>query len=568
MPEIVEPSKELEALTRNVQNLFGRIIAAVPYLPEELQIAAANVDDPSALSHLVASTMRLKTEEKQELLETADVAERLRKITAILNRELEVIELGSKIQSQVQSEMEKGQREYFLRQQLKAIQDELGEGDEQQAEVNELRERLAELELPEDVRKAAERELSRLEKLPPAAAEYGVIRTYLDWILTLPWDKTTEDTLDLEQARKILDEDHFDLEKVKDRIVEYLAVSKLKGDVAGPILCFVGPPGVGKTSLGQSIARTLGRKFTRISVGGVRDEAEIRGHRRTYIGAMPGTIIRALRDAESKNPVFLIDEIDKMGSDWRGDPSSAMLEVLDPEQNSSFRDHYLDLPFDLSKVLFICTANQLDTIPGPLLDRMDVIQLSGLHRGGEARDRQALPAAEAARGARAEGASRSKINGGALRTIDPRVHARGGRPEPRAARRGRAPQDRDSGSPRARSSAIRDRRGSRARGARPAPVRRRGPQADLRPRRRDRPRRHRGRRRRALHRGDRLPGQGAAADHRPARRRHAGVRAGGALVGAQPCRAARDRPRVVRRARHPHPRARRRRAEGRARRPA
>ncbi len=377
VPEVVEESKELEALTRNVQNLFGRIIAAVPYLPEELQIAAANIDDPSALSHLVASTMRLKTEEKQDLLETANVEERLRKITTILNRELEVIELGSKIQSQVQSEMDKGQREYFLRQQLKAIQDELGEGDDQQAEVKELRERLAALELPEDVRKAAERELSRLEKLPPAAAEYGVIRTYLDWILTLPWDKTTEDNLDLEQARRILDEDHFDLDKVKDRIVEYLAVSKLKGDVAGPILCFVGPPGVGKTSLGQSIARTLGRKFTRISVGGVRDEAEIRGHRRTYIGAMPGTIIRALRDTESRNPVFLIDEIDKMGSDWRGDPSSAMLEVLDPEQNSTFRDHYLDLPFDLSKVLFICTANQLDTIPGPLLDRMDVIQLSG-----------------------------------------------------------------------------------------------------------------------------------------------------------------------------------------------
>jgi ATP-dependent Lon protease len=377
VPDELEETKELEALTRNVQNLFGRIIAAVPYLPEELQIAAANVDDPSALSHLVASTMRLKTEEKQSLLETANVEERLRTISGILSRELEVIELGSKIQSQVQSEMEKGQREYFLRQQMKAIQEELGEGDAEQAEINELRSRLQELDLPEDVRKAAERELSRLEKLPPAAAEYGVIRTYLDWILTLPWNQVTEDNLDLDQARQILDEDHFDLDKVKDRIVEYLAVSKLKGDVSGPILCFVGPPGVGKTSLGQSIARTLDRKFVRISVGGVRDEAEIRGHRRTYIGAMPGTIIRALRDAESKNPVFLIDEIDKMGADWRGDPASAMLEVLDPEQNSSFRDHYLDLPFDLSKVLFICTANQLETIPGPLLDRMDVIQLSG-----------------------------------------------------------------------------------------------------------------------------------------------------------------------------------------------
>jgi ATP-dependent Lon protease len=377
VPEVVEESKELEALTRNVQNQFASIIAAVPYLPEELQIAAANVDDPTVLSYLIASTMRLKAAEKQQLLETANVEERLRGISAILSRELEVIELGSKIQSQVQSEMEKGQREYFLRQQLKAIQEELGEGDDQQAEVNELRMQLAEIDLPEDVRKAAERELSRLEKLPPAAAEYGVIRTYIDWIVTLPWDKTTDDDLDLEQARRILDEDHFDLDKVKDRIVEYLAVSKLKGDVSGPILCFVGPPGVGKTSLGQSIARTLGRKFTRISVGGVRDESEIRGHRRTYIGAMPGTIIRAIRDAESKNPVFLIDEIDKMGADWRGDPASAMLEVLDPEQHSTFRDHYLDLPFDLSKVLFICTANQLETIPGPLLDRMDVIQLSG-----------------------------------------------------------------------------------------------------------------------------------------------------------------------------------------------
>jgi ATP-dependent Lon protease len=295
----------------------------------------------------------------------------------ILNRELEVVELGSKIQSQVQSEMEKGQREFFLRQQLKAIQDELGEGDEQQAEINELRGRIEEKNLPEEARKAAERELSRLEKLPPAAAEYGVIRTYLDWILALPWSETTQDNLDLDRARRVLDEDHYDLEKVKERILEYLAVSKLKNDLSGPILCFVGPPGVGKTSLGQSIARTLGRKFIRISVGGVRDEAEIRGHRRTYIGAMPGTIIRALRDAESGNPVFLIDEIDKMGADFRGDPASAMLEVLDPEQHSTFRDHYLDLPFDLSKILFICTANQLETIPGPLLDRMDVINLSG-----------------------------------------------------------------------------------------------------------------------------------------------------------------------------------------------
>jgi ATP-dependent Lon protease len=377
LPDELEETREAEALTRNVQNLFARVIALVPYLPEELQIAAANVEDPSALCNLVASTLRLKTEEKQALLEQRDVEARLRTISSILNRELEVFELGSKIQSQVQEEMEKGQREFFLRQQLKAIQDELGEGDADQAELNELRGRFAELELPEEVQKSVDRELSRLEKIPSAAAEHGVIRTYLDWLVSLPWNRATEDNLDLVNARAVLDADHYDLEKVKERILEHLAVSKLKNDLSGPILCFVGPPGVGKTSLGHSIARALGRKFARLSVGGVRDEAEIRGHRRTYIGAMPGTIIRTLRDAESINPVLLIDEIDKMGADYRGDPASAMLEVLDPEQNKHFRDHYLDLPFDLSKVLFICTANTLDTIPTPLLDRMDVIQLSG-----------------------------------------------------------------------------------------------------------------------------------------------------------------------------------------------
>jgi ATP-dependent Lon protease len=377
VPDEAEESRELEALLRNAQSLFGRIIGVAPYLPEELQIAAANVTDAGGLCNLVASTLRLKTEEKQLILEVADTEERLREVSRILNRELEVFELGTKIQSQVQSELEKGQREFFLRQQLKAIQEELGEGDPEQADANELRERLDALELPEDVQKAADRELARLERLPAAAAEYGVIRTYLDWLATLPWGVTTPDDLDLDRARQILDEDHYDLEKVKERIVEHLAVSKLKQDPAGQILCFVGPPGVGKTSLGQSIARTLGRKFARLSVGGVRDEAEILGHRRTYIGAMPGSIIRALRDAESMNPVLLIDEIDKMGADVRGDPASAMLEVLDRAQNCTFRDHYLDLPFDLSKALFICTANTVDTIPPALIDRMDVIQLSG-----------------------------------------------------------------------------------------------------------------------------------------------------------------------------------------------
>jgi ATP-dependent Lon protease len=376
-PDVITREKEIAALARNVETLFSRIIALVPYLPDELQLAATNAEDPSALANLIATTMRLKTSEKQELLEEADVEARLRQLTVILNRELELLELGTKIQSQVHSEMEKSQREYFLRSQLKAIQEELGEGDEQQAEIAELRAQIEDANLPEEAEKQARRELDRLAKLPSAAAEYGVIRTYLEWILSLPWNATTEDDLDLENGRKILDEDHYDLEKVKERIIEHLAVSKLKHDLSGPILCFVGPPGVGKTSLGQSIARALGRKFVRISVGGVRDEAEIRGHRRTYIGAMPGTIIRALRDAGTKNPVFMIDEIDKMGSDWRGDPSSAMLEVLDPAQNSSFRDHYLDQPFDLSRILFICTGNQLETIPPPLLDRMEVIRLSG-----------------------------------------------------------------------------------------------------------------------------------------------------------------------------------------------
>ncbi|HEX8959825.1 MAG TPA: endopeptidase La [Solirubrobacterales bacterium] len=377
LPDVVERTPELEALTRNVQRTFSEIIEQIPYLPEELQMAVANIEDPAALGHLIAGALRISTEEKQQLLEEVDVAARLRHLSQILARELEVVQLGSQIQSQVQSEIDKGQREFFLRQQLKAIQDELGEGDEQQAEVNELRERIEGAELPEHARKAADRELSRLEKLPPAAAEHGVIRTYLEWLVELPWSKQTEDNLDIAHARKVLDADHYDLEKVKDRILEYLAVRKLNPSSPGPILCFVGPPGVGKTSLGKSIARALGREFERISVGGVRDEAEIRGHRRTYIGAMPGTIVRALRDAESRNPVFMIDEIDKMGADFRGDPSSAMLEVLDPAQNDSFRDHYLDLEFDLSEVMFITTANVLDTVPGPLQDRMETIELAG-----------------------------------------------------------------------------------------------------------------------------------------------------------------------------------------------
>jgi ATP-dependent Lon protease len=380
----VRESAQLEALARNVQRTFSSIVGQVPYLPEELQVMVANVDDPVILSHLIAGALRLPTEEKQALLEELDVTKRLRRLSEILARELEVVALDTKIQSQVQSELHKGQRDFFLRQQLKAIQDELGEGDEAQAEVKELREQLEALRLPEEVSKQVQRELGRLERLQATMAEYGVVRTYLEWIASLPWDTTTEDNLNLAHARQVLDTDHYDIEQVKERILEFLAVRSLissNGDgmrqPAGSILTFVGPPGVGKTSLGRSVARALGRTFERISVGGMRDEAEIRGHRRTYIGAMPGVIVRALRDAGAKNPLFMIDEIDKMGSDFRGDPSSAMLEVLDPEQNSTFRDHYLDLPFDLSEVMFITTANNLDTIPGPLRDRMEVIQLAG-----------------------------------------------------------------------------------------------------------------------------------------------------------------------------------------------
>ncbi|HEX8742357.1 MAG TPA: endopeptidase La [Thermoleophilaceae bacterium] len=376
-PDVVEQTPEVEALARNVQQQFGEIIQQVPYLPEELQIAVANVDDPAELSWMIAGALRVKTEEKQELLAEPSVALRLRRLSELLARESELISIGSRIQSQVQSEMEKGQREYFLRQQLKAIQEELGEVDEQQAETQELREQIEQANLPEHARKQAERELERFERLPPQAAEHGVIRTYLEWIVSLPWSVSTDDHIDLEEARGVLDRDHYDIDRIKDRIIEFLAVRKLKPDARSAILCFVGPPGVGKTSLGRSIAAAMGRNFERISVGGVRDEAEIRGHRRTYIGAIPGTIMRALRDAGSNNPVLMIDEIDKMGSDFRGDPSSAMLEVLDPEQNATFRDHYLDLPFDLSNVMFVTTANQLEPIPGPLRDRMEVIQLAG-----------------------------------------------------------------------------------------------------------------------------------------------------------------------------------------------
>src|SRR5436190_3731121 len=369
---------EIDALARNIKTNFQQVVSLSPLLSDDLQTLAMNITEPGRLADFIASSLStISTAVKQEVLETLDIRARMDNLNRILIKELEVLELGSKIQSQVQSEVGKNQREYFLREQLKAIQKELGEGDDQAKEIDELRAKIDAAGMTEGVRKEALRELDRLSKMPVAAAEYTVSRTYLDWLVALPWARRTEDALDLRRTKEVLDADHSGLEKVKDRVIEYLAVRKLNPDVKGPILCFLGPPGVGKTSLAKSIANSLGRKFVRVSLGGMRDEAEIRGHRRTYIGALPGQIIQGLRRAESKNPVFILDEIDKLGSDFRGDPASALLEVLDPEQNNSFRDHYLDVPFDLSEVLFLTTANMLDPIPPALRDRMEVLELAG-----------------------------------------------------------------------------------------------------------------------------------------------------------------------------------------------
>ncbi len=393
-PETVEEGIEVEALKRNVADQFRQLGELVPSMPSELLATTLSIEDPLQLVYTIATYIRITLEDAQRILELDSTTEKLRTLMGLLGKELEVLELGRKIQADAQSEIEKVQREYYLREQLKAIQRELGEGDEQQIEVEEFRRKIEQSRMPEEARKEALRELDRLAKLPAAAAEYGVIRTYLDLLTDLPWGITTQDNLDVSHAREVLDEDHYDLDDVKKRILEFLAVRKLRHERGmdreeptparaihrereGAILCFVGPPGVGKTSLGASIARALGRKFIRMSLGGVRDEADIRGHRRTYIGAMPGRIIQALRRVGTANPVIMLDEIDKLGMDFRGDPASALLEVLDPEQNHEFRDHYLDVAFDLSQVMFITTANMLEPIPGPLRDRMEIIQLSG-----------------------------------------------------------------------------------------------------------------------------------------------------------------------------------------------
>jgi ATP-dependent Lon protease len=377
---IEEPAvkdKEIEAMMSNLLGLFTRIVELSPGMQQEMSQMAKSITEPGVLADMVASTINSAPEERQKVLETIDLSDRLKEVIKQAHYQVEILELGNKIQSQVKGDMDKKQREYYLRQQLKAIREELGEKEEEGAEIEEYRAKIEEKNLPVEAKKEAERELDRLSRMHPSSAEYTVVTTYLDWITALPWNEETEDNLDIKKARKVLDDDHYGLEKPKKRIIEYLAVRKLKPDSKGPILCFAGPPGTGKTSLGRSIARALGREFVKISLGGVRDEAEIRGHRRTYVGAMPGRIIQSLRRAESKNPVFMLDEIDKVGSDFRGDPSSALLEVLDPEQNFAFQDHYLDVPFDLTKVMFITTANILDTIPPALRDRMEVLMLLG-----------------------------------------------------------------------------------------------------------------------------------------------------------------------------------------------
>lgn len=376
LPEQDYRDKEIEALMANVKNVYKQIVEIAPHLPPELMHIIDTVDSPGTLADMSVSSINIDRKKQQKILETLDVKERLKQALIFLNEELEILKIGRDIQEKVRQGIDKSQREYYLREQLKAIQRELGIKDEM-AEIEELREKLEKKKLPDHVREVAEKEINRLARIHPSSAEYPVARTYIDWLLELPWMESTEDNLDIKRARKILDKYHYDLEKVKKRILEYLAVRKLNPEHKGPILCFVGPPGTGKTSLGKAIAEALGRKFVRISLGGIRDEAEIRGHRRTYVGALPGRIIQGIRKAGSNNPVFMLDEVDKIGLDFRGDPASALLEVLDPEQNHAFSDHYLEVEFDLSKVMFICTANQLDPIPAPLRDRMEIIELTG-----------------------------------------------------------------------------------------------------------------------------------------------------------------------------------------------
>ena len=559
-----EDRLEIDALLRNIKSNFQKVVSLSPLLSDDLQTLALNIEEPARLADFIASSLStISTAIKQDVLETLDVRARMDNLNRILIKELEVLELGSKIQSQVQSEVGRNQREYFLREQMKAIQKELGEDDEQQKEIEELREKIEAAGMPEAVQKEAVRELDRLSRMPAAAAEYTVSRTYLDWLVALPWNKRTDEVIDLPKTKQVLDDEHSGLAKAKDRILEYLAVRKLNPAVKGPILCFVGPPGVGKTSLARSIASSLGRKFVRVSLGGMRDEAEIRGHRRTYIGALPGQVVQGLRRAESKNPVFILDEIDKLGSDFRGDPSSALLEVLDPEQNDTFRDHYLDVPFDLSEVLFITTANVLDPIPPPLRDRMEVLELPGYTEEEKLEiAREHLVEKQVKNhGLTAEmmsftdDALRAVIRGytreAGVRNLEREIGALCRKAARRRAEGQSRPDHRDA------------RAGDGAAGRAALPRRGDGG-AHEESRRRDRARLDAGWRRRAVHRGLEDGGARRPHAHRFARRRHERVGPRRAVVDARARQGARNRPRLLQVGRDPPARAVRRDSQGRA----
>ncbi len=557
-----QPSKDLEAVQANMVNQFAKFVSMIPYLPDELQVVVMNIKDPGKVTDLVASNLNISLDEKQDLLNSTDVRSRLERLSTILNREIELLELGHKIQSQVQTELNKNQKEFYLRQQMKAIQKELGEGDQRSTELEELRKKIEDAGMQEEARKAADNEMERLKIIPPESAEHTVVRTYLEWLVNLPWSKSTEDNLEIPHARGVLDEDHYDLEKIKDRILEYLAVRQLKKDPKGPILCFVGPPGTGKTSLGRSIARAIGRKFQRISLGGVRDEAEIRGHRRTYVGALPGRIIQAIRNAQSNNPLFMLDEIDKLGMDFRGDPASALLEVLDPEQNFTFVDHYLDVPFDLSKVMFITTANYLEPVPPALRDRMEVIELAGYTEEEklEIARRHLIPKQSNRERPRRR---QHRVPRRRRPRDHPQLHARSGPQEPRARDRSGMPQGgsrRDRGEDRARGGRC----GARPRVPRTGALLLRGGGARARTGRGHRPRLDAERRRDPLHRSlahDRQEGLDA---HRPPRRGHEGVGAGRTVLHPLARREDRSGRRLLREQRPPRARPGGRDPEGRA----
>ena len=536
--EVVEEGVELDALVHHVNRFFQRMVDQSQQIPEELQVAAINTREPGRLADLLASSLPFTIEEKQSLLGEINVRARLERLGQYLSRQLAILELSTKIQEQVGSELTKAQRDHFLRQQLKAIQDELGESESENPEIGELWERIKKANPPREVQTEAERELERLAGMHPSSAEYSIVRTYLDWLAILPWSKASRDRLDLRRARKVLDADHYDLEKIKERILEYLAVRKLKKDMKGPILCLSGPPGTGKTSLGKSIAKALGREFVRVSLGGVHDEAEIRGHRRTYVAALPGRVIQGIRKAGTNNPVFMLDEVDKLGADFRGDPSAALLEVLDPEQNSTFRDHYLDVDFDLSKVMFIATANMLETIPSPLLDRLEVLQLPGYSEEEKTHDRPEIHHPQAARPARTDARATCRSPTRRSARSSPITPARPACATS-SARSPRSAGSRPAAAPRASAGrrTIEPKRDRRAAG--PVALLPRAGRPDRHPRRVHRAGLDPDRRRDPLHRGDRHARQGHADPDRPARRVDARKRPGRPELPAQPRQGAR-----------------------------